>query len=105
MKLVAVYTTVAHRDDARRIARLAVESHLAACVHIETIESCYFWNGALQQDAELRLMFKTAEDRYAELRTALLGNHPYEMPAVWAVPIVDAEAAYADWVVERTRVG
>lgn len=42
-------TTVANRDDARRLAGLVLQQALAACVQIQQIESHYRWDGALQR--------------------------------------------------------
>jgi len=47
MKLIAVYTTVATLEDARRLAKALVERKLAACAQITAIESFYAWNGAV----------------------------------------------------------
>ena len=59
MDCIAVITTVASRDDARRIATALVERRLVACAQISEIESLYHWDGALQHDAEFRLLLKT----------------------------------------------
>lgn len=105
MGLLAVYTTVARRDDARRIATAAVERGLAACVQIEAIESVYRWQGALQRDREFRLMFKTTQARYPALEAALREMHPYTLPAIHAVAVVQADARYASWVVDAAMAG
>jgi periplasmic divalent cation tolerance protein len=103
MKPIAVYTTVAEAEDARRIARELVERKLAACAHVAEIESFYTWDGALQHEGEYRVMLKTTEDRYAEVEQAILALHPYELPAVWAVAFEHVHAPYAAWIGESTR--
>ena len=100
MRLLAVYTTVAGREDARRLARAIVERRLAACAQISEIESCYVWQGALQQEGEFRLMLKTTEDRYPALEAVLRELHPYELPAIHAVAVERAFPPYAAWVEE-----
>jgi periplasmic divalent cation tolerance protein len=100
---IAVYTTVAAVDDARRIARELVERRLAACAHVAAIESFYTWDDALQHETEYRVMLKTTEGRYAEVEAAVLALHPYELPAVWAVAFEHVHAPYAAWVDESTR--
>lgn len=101
MTLLAVYTTVATRDDARRIASAMVERRLAACVQIDAIESCYRWQGAVQHASEHRLLLKTTEARYPALEAAIRAMHPYDLPAIHAVAVVQAYAPYATWVVEE----
>ena len=98
MKLLAVCTTVGRDEDARRLADAAIAQRLAACVHIEPIESVYRWQGAVQHDTERRLTFKTSEAAAPALRALILAGHPYELPAVWAFEVVDASDAYVAWV-------
>lgn len=102
MNLVAVVTTVAQREDADALARGAVEQRLAACVQLHVIESVYRWDGALQAQAEWRLLFKTSAVRAAELQAWLLAHHPYDLPAVYVLDVANANPAYADWVQQQT---
>jgi len=100
MKLLAVYTTVGSREDARALASSLVEQGLVACAQVQEIESCYRWKGALQHEPEFRLVFKTTEARYAQVEAAILAAHPYELPAVHAVAVAHAHGPYAAWVEE-----
>jgi periplasmic divalent cation tolerance protein len=105
MKLLAVVTTVATREDADRIARAMVEQRLAACVQVSGIESHYRWEGGLQHEPEFRLLLKTTEAAWPALEAALLALHPYDVPALYAVPVEHASAAYADWVAAEADGG
>jgi periplasmic divalent cation tolerance protein len=100
---IAVVTTVGQRADAERIGRALVERGLAACAQIEAIESFYVWGGALQHDAEFRLLLKTTRQRYDEVESALRELHPYELPAIHALAFERAYAPYAAWVEARCR--
>lgn len=102
MKLFALHTTVATRADAQRLADVAVARSLAACVQITPIESVYRWQGALQHESELRLLFKTTEAALPALQALLLEMHPYELPALYAVAVDVASPAYRDWVLAGT---
>ena len=104
-ELIAVYTTVADPAVARELARAAVDARLAACVQIEPVQSIYRWDGAVQSEPEQRVMFKTTLAMYAELQQFILARHPYELPAVFAVPASLASPAYAGWVAQSVRVG
>jgi periplasmic divalent cation tolerance protein len=97
-ELLAVFTTVATQPQADLLATAAVERRLAACVHTESITSIYRWNGAVTRDAEIRLMFKTTRAAYPALQRLVLDLHPYDLPAVFAIPVAMATAEYADWV-------
>ena len=102
MKLLLLSTTVGREEDARRIASAAVERRLAACVHIDAVQSVYRWQGAVQHDTEQRLTFKTTEAAAAALQALILELHPYELPALYTLPVVEASDAYRDWVVQET---
>lgn len=102
MTLVAVFTTVSTAEQAQKLADLAIERRLAACVHAEPITSTYRWQGEVQHDAEVRLLFKTTAACQPALEQLLLDAHPYELPAIFAVPVTHASAGYEAWVVENT---
>ena len=93
-----VLTTVATREQALALGREMVERRLAACAQISAIDSVYRWKGAVEQDAEFRLLLKTRPSAYARLETALRERHPYELPAIHAIATVQADVAYAEWV-------
>lgn len=98
MKLIAVYTTVAGHEEARRMARAVVERKLAACAQISEIESFYTWEGAVQNEPEWRILFKTRVEQFAAIEAAIRELHSYELPAIHAVAIENVSAPYADWI-------
>ena len=100
MKLLAVYTTVATADEARRIARALVERRLVACAQVGAIESLYVWEGATRHEPEFRLMLKTTDTRYAAVEAAIRELHSYELPAIHAVALEHAYEPYAAWVAQ-----
>jgi periplasmic divalent cation tolerance protein len=103
MKLLEVHTTVGNAEDARRLATEAVERGLAACVQSWPIRSVYRWQGAVQHDDELRLMFKTTEAAAPALRAFILERHPYELPALYTLEVEEANDAYRAWVLASVR--
>jgi periplasmic divalent cation tolerance protein len=98
-----VVTTVGTADEARTLGRAMVERRLAACAQIAAIESFYRWQGQVAHDAEHRLLLKTREALVPALQAALLEAHPYELPAIHALPVAQAHAPYAEWVVASTQ--
>jgi periplasmic divalent cation tolerance protein len=101
--LIAVHTTVASHDDARRLAREAITARLAACVQLEPIESHYIWKGALVEEPEIRITFKTTGRRRQALMAWLRREHPYEIPAISSQSLQDPDPAYLRWVGEQTQ--
>ena len=101
MKPIAVVTTVSKREDALRLAHMLVERKLAACAQISAIESVYSWKGEIQQEPELRLLFKTTEERYELVESTIRELHPYELPAIHAFAFEHVYPAYAEWIAEN----
>lgn len=104
MEYILVHTTLPDEDAARALARALVESNLAACVTIGApVESLYHWQGAVENAREVPLTAKTRADRYADVAQAIAARHPYELPEIVAVPIVEGNADYLAWIDERTK--
>ena len=101
MELVAILTTIDSAERAQAIASALVERKLAACVQISEVESVYSWQGAVQREREFRIMAKTLAGRYADAEAAIRQLHTYELPAIYAVPVTEVFAPYADWVAEN----
>ena len=98
MKLIAVVTTVATREQAQALAAALVEAHLAACAQISAIDSVYRWEGALQREPEFRVLFKTTAARYAAVEAAIRERHAYALPQICAFALDPVYGPYADWV-------
>ena len=104
MDSLLVVTNLPDRESAEKLAALLIERRLAACVNIlAPCSSVYRWQGEIQHDEEHPLLIKTAKDRYAELEAAIRANHPYELPEVIAVPVIQGLPAYLQWVESETR--
>ncbi|MBV5309314.1 divalent-cation tolerance protein CutA [Chromatium okenii] len=97
MKLIAVITTVDNMDDAQNIATAAIKSRLAACAQIEEISSIYSWKGQIENTKEIRITFKTTSTRWHELKAQITASHPYEIPAIYSLKIVDVNESYLEW--------
>jgi periplasmic divalent cation tolerance protein len=98
-----IYVTAADAVNARRLARTIVERRLAACANIiPTMESVYWWQGAIQEANECAVIFKTRRSLVAGLTDAVKAEHSYECPCVVALPIVDGNQDYLRWIGDET---
>jgi periplasmic divalent cation tolerance protein len=96
---IEVVTTTATQDNARRIARELVERRLAACVQVcGPIESTYRWKAQVETAQEWQCVAKTRRDLYALVEGAIRELHPYEVPEILAVAILEANPAYTHWL-------
>jgi periplasmic divalent cation tolerance protein len=88
----------------KRIAEALVSERLATCVNrVAGVTSTYFWDGRLQDDAEILLIIKTTAARLAELEARLKVLHPYELPELIVLPVTGGNERYLQWV--RSGVG
>jgi periplasmic divalent cation tolerance protein len=99
-----VTTTTDSRDEADRLARLAVEGRLAACAQVlSPISSTYWWQGQVETAEEWMVLVKTTRERVQELISRIVAEHSYDTPEVIATPIVSGNPAYLDWIATETR--
>jgi periplasmic divalent cation tolerance protein len=90
---------------AESIARELVGASLVACVNIVPgLRSIYRWNGAVQVDEEVLMILKTGAERVSEACERLVALHPYDVPEVIALPVVDGHHPYLQWVADSTRI-
>ena len=92
------WTTVAHREDADRLAVGVVCRNLAACVQVEgPIVSHYRWQGQDQRGEEFRLTFKCLPRQLEALERHVLGAHPYDTPEWLVVRTERTGEKYLSW--------
>ncbi len=102
MQHIAVVTTVGDMDQGRRLARTIVERGLAACVRLIPAESFFVWKDEAQQETETQVVIKTTHDLYDALEAAIVQEHPYELPAIYATALCRVYEPYGQWVIECT---
>ena len=96
-----VLTNCPDQDTARLLARTLVELNLAACVNIlGRAESVYRWQGKLETETEIPILIKCSADNFTAVKDRITDLHPYELPEIIAVPIVDGLEAYLTWIKE-----
>jgi len=97
-----VSCTVDTREAADALAHGLVDGRVAACVQVlGPIASTYRWQGAVETAEEWLLLIKTTADAFPRLRQELVERHPYDVPEVLAMPVVEGNPAYLDWIGEN----
>ena len=98
-----VLTTCPDQGVAEFIAATLVENKLAACVNIVPgLTSVYEWQGNIEKSQEYLLITKTTTAKYQAIETAILENHPYELPEIISIPINNGLANYLSWIDDTT---
>lgn len=85
------------------LAKRLLEKELVACVNITPVRSLYRWNGEVCDDSEHLLVMKTKQSLAGAVIRVLKAMHPYEVPEIIALPVVDGNPAYIDWVRSETK--
>ncbi len=101
--VVMIWSTWPDAETAGACARTLVERRLVACVTLQPgIRSVYRWQGAVEEASEAMMWAKTRTARAEEVIAAIVASHPYDVPAVLALPVTAAHPAYAAWIAEET---
>jgi periplasmic divalent cation tolerance protein len=103
MESIVVYITAPNEEEAAGIARVLVESRLAACVNIVgDIRSIYSWQGKIEDEKEVLMIAKTRRELFNTLKAKVLEMHSYSVPEIVAVPIIEGSEEYMNWLKEVT---
>lgn len=99
-----VTTTLPDQAAAERLAGVVVEERLAACAQVlGPVSSTYHWQGAVERATEWYCHLKTTGARLPALQARISELHPYDVPEIIALPILDGKAEYLRWIEETVR--
>ncbi len=104
MEALVVYITAPSEEEAAKIAKALVKERLAACVNIiKDIRSIYSWQGKIEDERELLMIVKTRPELFSSLKTRVKELHPYAVPEIIVLPVVDGSEEYLAWLRETTK--
>lgn len=96
---IRIFTTVARKSDAERIADVLSKKNLSACTQIVgPITSVYRWKGKLEKSKEWLCIIKTKRILYKNIEKAIKDIHPYKLPEIVATPIIQGSREYLGWI-------
>lgn len=100
---IVLFCTVPNEEVASKVAHVLVEGKLAACVNIiPGIVSVYSWKGEICRDNELLCVIKSQGRLFEKIEAAIRNVHPYEVPEIIALPIIQGHAPYLNWIHDVT---
>ncbi|MDI9401315.1 MAG: divalent-cation tolerance protein CutA [Limisphaerales bacterium] len=101
---LTAFVTVPDQTTADKLVNLVLTKKAVACAQIlSPIQSRYWWNGEIQTDSELLLIFKLTSKRWELFLDTVLEVHPYEAPEVIALPIKKGHKSYFKWLEKETN--
>lgn len=103
---IVVLTNTPTRDHAQRIADALVDGALAAAVQVAGAKtSTYVWRGRRRRSREWTCVIKSVRARLPEIERVIKAIHPYELPAIVALPVCGGSAEYLEWWLDRVAGG
>jgi len=98
-----IYTTLPSMDQANRLADALVGEGLAACANaFGGMTSTYVWDGKVQREQEVAVIFKTQAARAAAAIAEIERLHPYDVPVAVAFDAAHAAGPFAKWIADQT---
>lgn len=86
-------------DAAPALARQLLDARLIGCANlIPAVRSLYWWEGEIQDDAEVVMLMECPVQREAEAIAALCEAHPYDVPKVLALEPGAVNEPYLAWL-------
>ena len=103
--ILILYTTWPAAETAERAAQAVIGEGLAACANILGVGVSIFpWEGRIERAAEAVMILKTGRATAPALRDRILELHPYDVPAVVALPVDSntSSGPFVEWVCAST---
>jgi periplasmic divalent cation tolerance protein len=99
-----VLVTVPSASVAEKLCEELVRQSLVACGNIISgVTSIFRWQGEVQRDEELLVVFKTVGESVPHLIERVSELHPYEVPEVLVLSVEDGAPAYLHWVSSEVK--
>ena len=103
MEHYLVYITCPSREQAKTMASVLLQERLIACANIfDNGTSLYWWQGEMQEATEALCLCKTTKKCYPALEQRIKTLHPYEVPCIVALPLVEGFAPFLRWIAAET---
>ena len=103
MTITLIQTTCASRTEAKNIAKILIDSKLAACVQLSEVESFYTWNDEFCSDNETLVSIKTRKENFEKVKSKIKELHSYDVPEIICVDIENVSKDYKKFIGENTN--
>jgi len=100
---VVVLITAPSAEEAERLGRALLDERLAACVNTAPVRSAYWWQGRIEEAAEVLLVVKTLDRLVEPLVARVRALHSYTVPEVVALPVLAGNPDYLRWIEDSVR--
>jgi len=103
-KYCVVVITCPSQKEAVKVKNILLDHRLVACVNIiKGVDSFFRWQGKIEFASEVMLLAKTTRRKFKKIITRVTEVHPYDVPEIIAIPIIDGNKPYLDWIDESLK--
>ncbi|WP_422527160.1 divalent cation tolerance protein CutA [Serratia fonticola] len=96
---IVILCTAPDEASAQELAARVLGEKLAACATLlPGATSLYYWEGKLQQEYEVQMLFKSDRQHQQTLLTYLKQHHPYQTPELLVLPVMAGDKDYLSWI-------
>ncbi len=102
MKPAVIISTYPDKKSITKAANKMVKERIAACVNVTKISSVYSWQGKIENTDEFLAIFKTTQKNKARLKKEIKNTHPYKVPEIAEINVIDINKSYLAWLGNST---
>jgi len=100
---IVIFATAMNMEEANKIAKKLVDDKLVACVNmVENVSSVFRWEGKVDEAKEVLMILKSRKDLFEKIAETIKSLHSYSVPEIIALPIIDGNQDYLNWIKEST---
>jgi len=96
---IVILITVKNVRQASRITSKLLEAKLIACANIiKGVRSIFWWQGKVDKADEVLLILKSKKSCMSKIVKKVKKLHSYDVPEIIALPIIDGNKDYLNWI-------
>lgn len=96
---IVILCTAPDEASAQELAARVLGEKLAACATLlPGASSLYYWEGKLEQEYEVQMLFKSNRQHQDALLSYLKQHHPYQTPELLVLPVMAGDKDYLLWI-------
>ena len=104
MEYIVIFITASSISEAENIVNSVVTKKLAACGNIiPSVSSIFHWKGELCKEDEVLIILKSTAPNFNKVVAEVKKQHSYETPEIIALPIIDGDQDYLQWIYDETE--
>ena len=92
--MILIYTVFKNKEEAIKITKILLEKKMVICGNMLDSNSMYLWEGKIQEDSEVIVIYKTFKQNYKRVRQEIEKHHSYKVPFIVSIKINEVNEPY-----------